>query len=40
MEVPRLGVESELQPQPQQHGTQAASAAYATVFSKARSLMQ
>ena len=34
MEVPRLGVELKLQPQPQQNGIWAASAAYAVVCGK------
>ena len=42
MEVPRLGVESELwlwpTAQPQQHGIQAASATYTTAYGNARSL--
>ena len=40
MEVPRLGVQSELQlptPQPQQLGIQATSTTYATAHSNARS---
>ena len=42
MEVPRLGVKSELQrwpmPQSQQHGTQASSLTYTTAHGNARSL--
>ena len=42
MEVPRLGVESELQPpayaQPQQRGTRVASATYTTAHGNAGSL--
>ena len=39
MEVPGLGVESELQPpEPQQHRIQAASATYTTAHSNTRSL--
>ena len=40
MEVPRLGIELELQllPQPQQHRIQATSATYTTTHGKAQSL--
>ena len=38
MEVPRLGVESEPTPQPQQLGTRAVSWTYTTVHGSARSL--
>ena len=39
MEVPRLGVELELQPpEPQQRQSQATSATYTTAYSNARSL--
>ena len=40
MEVPRLGVELELLPQPQQCGIQANSVAYTTAYSNSRSLTQ
>ena len=38
MEVPRLGVKSTLQPQPQPHGIQAESAPYTTGHGQAESL--
>ena len=38
MEVPRLGVELEPKPEPQQRGIRAASATYTTAHSNAESL--